>query len=78
MATSAERMRRTRDRRRQGLLFVRILIDGEITATLRDLGWVEPGAQPAAIRDGLLSMLNHAYANDQWPMAPLSRHREAA
>jgi hypothetical protein len=78
MATGAERMKRMKDRHRAGLLFMRILIDGEITATLQHLGWIEPGAKPAAIRDGLLGLLNHSYANDQWPTAPLASPRKAA
>jgi hypothetical protein len=58
--SSTERMRRVRQRRREGVVLVKILVPGEAVSDLTALGWLPAGAPAKSVPDALVSMLNHA------------------
>lgn len=61
MSTSAERMRRCRERQRAGTVLVRILVPGDAVSDLSALGWLPPGSPAKAVPAALTAMLNMAF-----------------
>ena len=60
--TSAERMRRLRERRREGAVVVSVEIEPEAIAELQRLGWLAPWqrSDPEAVADAVLALESRA------------------
>jgi hypothetical protein len=55
--TALERVRRSRQLRRNGAVLVTVLLDAEGVADLVDLGWLQAGASPPQVRAALVEMM---------------------
>ena len=62
MTTSAERMRRFRQRRRNGDVLVSLRINADGIADLIALGWLKAGASERETREALVRMMETAFA----------------
>ena len=57
----ALRMRRFRQRRADGAVFIRLVLDAQGVADLVDLGWLRPGAPRKEVPHALIEMMGTAF-----------------
>jgi hypothetical protein len=61
VTTSTERMPRVRQRRREGRILMRFILNADGVSDLVTLGWLQPGAPQSAVRNALIRMIGAAF-----------------